>query len=132
MKKLIKINFLFGAIFFSIPLLADTPTHQIFLCNQGKKPDCSDCDDVPRGYAKLLVNEKENSIMVQDFDLKKVFYNSHLLERCTIFDKNNWVCNYGNVQQYYKYKSHQGKLEFLFKDFKEYSNVVRMCGIPIN
>lgn len=127
-----KINFLFIAFLFSTPLLANTPTHQIFLCNHGKKPDCSDCDGFPRQHARLLVNEKENSIMVQNFDLKKVFSDSFVLERCTIFDKNNWVCNYGNVQQYYKYKSHQGKLEYLFKDFKEYSNVVRMCGIPIN
>ena len=69
--------------------------------------------------------------MAQEFDSNKKFNKSFLIENCKIFDEKNWVCNEGNDQQYWRHKSHQGNLEFLFKDSKDYSDIVRMCGIQI-
>ena len=121
------------ASFFSSNLLANSPTHELLLCNIGKRPDCSDCQKSLRNpqYIKFLIDKKTNSIMAQEFDSNKKFNKSFLIENCKIFDEKNWVCNEGNDQQYWRYKSHQGNLEFLFKSSKDYSDIVRMCGIQI-
>jgi hypothetical protein len=120
-------------IFFSSNLLANTPTHEVFYCNEGKRPDCSDCKKNLKNplFTRFLIDKKSNSIMVQEFDSNKKFNKSFLIENCKIFDEKNWICNEGDTQQYWKYKSHQGNLEYLFKDSREYSNIVRVCGTQI-
>lgn len=119
------------------------PTHEIQYCTEGKKSDCSDCRKEtrfinsdkttqiipkPKDYVSYLINKDSKTIMVHEYDASKKFRGSYLLKECTIFDMNNWNCDSYGEGTFWKYKSHAGYIEYLFKDSARYSNVVRVCG----
>lgn len=125
--------FLAGMILFlAMPLYAQKATHEVMLCNSGKKFDCSDCGTGKKSNQTMafLVDKKQSRVMNMEY-LNGDFQKSFLNENCSIFDDKNWVCKYGNDNKYYSYKMHNSYLEFLFKDTKNYSDVVRICGKPL-
>ncbi len=125
--------FLLAAIFVSISGFAKSPDFSLYLCSGGRLANCSDCSDkAVKGLNSFEVDKAKKRVLVLEFDKEKRFSKSFVLEQCSIFDSGNWYCSYGTDDQYYRYKSHGGFIEFVFKDFPEYSDVVRLCGVKIS
>ncbi len=118
--------------FFAFSCLAKNPDYELLLCSDGRLANCSDCSNKS---AKVLnsfeIDKVKNRVLVLEYDKEKNFKKSFVLDQCSIFDSGNWYCSYGTDDEYHRYKSHGGFIEFVFKTLSEYP-IVRFCGKGVN